>query len=478
MNVTLALSSMYYGAIVTNYTQVLDLIKDEEGKVKGAIIEDRLTGNKISVRAKTVINATGPFCDHIRKMDDEKVIPMVSPSAGTHIILPNYFSPQNMGLIDPSTSDGRVLFFLPWEGNVISGTTDAPSELLYNPKAGEGEIEFILKEINGYLTPDVSVRRSDVLAAWSGIRPLVKDPSATEGNTESLVRNHLITTSKSGLITIAGGKWTTYRNMAKETVDYAVNFGNLNPKRPEADTSNCFMIGAHGYSDTTYLKLVQQFGIETDVAKHLARSYGDRSVLVAELCEDTCQRWPLHGKRLHHLYPYDEAEVIYACRQEHAQTAVDVLARRTRLAFLSVQAARDALPRVIEIMAKEFNWSKEECLNQKRETEVFLESMGLHEVLPNRSQFTKEEIHSLHQKFDTFKTNESKIITTTQAQSILNNFVPSLSGEEIQKIIERVDADRSGKLNFTDFLEVVAVAKYQSESLIKKQNALIKKEKV
>ena len=238
------------------------------------------------------------------------------------------------------------------------------------------------------------------------------------------------------------------------------------------------MIGAHGYSDTTYLKLVQQFGIETDVAKHLARSYGDRSVLVAELCEDTCQRWPLHGKRLHHLYPYDEAEVIYACRQEHAQTAVDVLARRTRLAFLSVQAARDALPRVIEIMAKKLNWSKEECVKQKRETEVFLESMGLHEVLPNRSQFTKEEIHSLHQKFDAFKTSESKIITTIQAQSILNNFVPSLSGEEIQKIIERVDADRSGKLNFTDFLEAVAVAKYQSETLIKKQNALIKKEKV
>ena len=257
MNVTLALSSMYHGAIVTNYTQVTDLIKDSDGKVSGAIIEDRLTGKKISVRAKTVINATGPFCDHIRKMDDDKVIPMVSPSAGTHIILPNYFSPKNMGLIDPSTSDGRVLFFLPWEGNVISGTTDAPSELDYNPKAAEGDIEFILKEINGYLTNDVLVRRSDVLAAWAGIRPLVKDPKAEIGNTEALVRNHLITTSDSGLITIAGGKWTTYRNMAKETIDYAIEFGALNPERPEADTSTCLLLGAHGYSDTTYLKLIQ-----------------------------------------------------------------------------------------------------------------------------------------------------------------------------------------------------------------------------
>ena len=468
MNVTLALSSMYHGAIVTNYTQVTDLIKDSDGKVSGAIIEDRLTGKKISVRAKTVINATGPFCDHIRKMDDDKVIPMVSPSAGTHIILPNYFSPKNMGLIDPSTSDGRVLFFLPWEGNVISGTTDAPSELDYNPKAAEGDIEFILKEINGYLTNDVLVRRSDVLAAWAGIRPLVKDPKAEIGNTEALVRNHLITTSDSGLITIAGGKWTTYRNMAKETIDYAIEFGALKPERPEADTSTCLLLGAHGYSDTTYLKLIQQFGVETDVAKHLAKSYGDRSVLVAELCEDTCQRWPLHGKRLHHLYPFDEAEVIYACRYEHAQSVIDVLARRTRLAFLSVQAARESVPRVIELMSKELNWSKSECENQKKQTEIFLESMGLNEVLPTRSQFTKEEIHQLHSKFDQSKLLPSDVqISTSKAQTIVNKILPKLSNSEVEKIVGRVDADGSGKLNFTDFLEVVAIGKYNSEKFEK-----------
>lgn len=463
MNVALALSSMYHGAIVTNYTKVTDLIKDENGKVKGAVIEDCLTGKRMNVRAKAVINATGPFCDHIRKMDDGKVVPMVSPSAGTHIILPNYFSPQNMGLIDPSTSDGRVLFFLPWEGNVISGTTDAPSELSYNPKAGEGDIEFILKEINGYLKEDVSVRRSDVLAAWAGIRPLVKDPKAEKGSTEALVRNHLITSSESGLVTIAGGKWTTYRNMAKETIDYVIKESNLQVPRPEADTSTCMLIGAHGFSDTTYLKLVQQFGIETEVARHLARSYGDRSVLVAELCEDTCQRWPLHGKRLHHLYPYDEAEVIYACRQEHAQSAIDILARRTRLAFLSVQAAREALPRVIELMAKELNWSSTECKRQRQECEIFLESMGLLEVLPNRSQFTKDELHSLHSKFDQLKSSSANQITSSQALNLVTSVLPNISKTEIQSIIDRVDGDQSGKLNFTDFLEIVAVAKYKLE---------------
>jgi glycerol-3-phosphate dehydrogenase len=460
MNVTLALSSLYHGSISTNYMQVTDLIKDSDGKVTGAVVEDRLTGKKIPVRARTVINATGPFCDQIRKIDDGQSVAMVAPSAGTHIVLPNYFSPANMGLIDPSTSDGRVLFFLPWEGNVISGTTDAPSELTYNPKAGEGEIEFILHEINQYLKPDISVRRSDVLAAWAGIRPLVRDPKAAK-ETESLVRNHLITTSTSGLITIAGGKWTTYRNMAKETVDFAIQQGALKPARPTADTSTCLLLGAHGYSDTTYLKLIQQFGIETETAKHLARSYGDRAVLVAELCQDTCQRWPLHGKRLHHLYPYDEAEVLYACRHEQAQTAVDVLARRTRLAFLSVQAARDALPRVIELMAKELTWSQSEAAKQHHETEIFLESMGLHEVLPNRSQFSKEELKGLHENFNKIATKTNSAISRTQARGLLLANAPEST--QVDSIVERVDANNSGKINFTDFLEMVAIAKYNKE---------------
>ena len=252
--------------------------------------------------------------------------------------------------------------------------------------------------------------------------------------------------------------------MAKETIDYAIEFGKLKPEKPEADTSTCLLLGAHGYSDTTYLKLIQQFGIETDVAKHLAKSYGDRSILVAELCEDTCQRWPLHGKRVHHLYPYDEAEVIYACRYEHAQSATDVLARRTRLAFLSVQAARDSLPRVIELMSKELAWSKAECERQKRMTEIFLESMGLNEVLPTRSQFTKEEIHQLHTNFDQSKSSPSDIqISTSKAQSIVNALLPNLSGSEVQTIVGRVDADGSGKLNFTDFLEAVAIGKCKSE---------------
>jgi glycerol-3-phosphate dehydrogenase len=161
----------------------------------------------ISLTRKGIINATGPFSDGVRKLDEPTVQEIVAPSAGVHITLPNYYGPKTMGLLDPATSDGRVIFFLPWQGNVIAGTTDSPTTVSQNPIPPEKEIQWILDEVRNYLSPDVKVRRGDVLSAWSGIRPLVKDPAAK--NTESLVRNHMINTSKGGLLTIAGGKWTT-----------------------------------------------------------------------------------------------------------------------------------------------------------------------------------------------------------------------------------------------------------------------------
>ena len=140
----------------------------------------------------------------------QEVKDIVCPSAGVHIILPDYYSPANMGLIDPETSDGRVIFLLPWLNHTIAGTTDTPCEVTPSPTPTEADISFILNEVKNYLSPDVTVRRGDVLSAWSGIRPLVKDPN-NEGDTQELVRNHIIHVSPSNLVTIAGGKWTTYR---------------------------------------------------------------------------------------------------------------------------------------------------------------------------------------------------------------------------------------------------------------------------
>ncbi|KAI8253185.1 Glycerol-3-phosphate dehydrogenase [Colletotrichum sp. SAR 10_98] len=401
MNVSIGMTAALYGATVVNHMEVLSLQKDASGRLCGATVRDLVAsknGQKtqdVPVKAKCVINCTGPFTDSIRMMDQPDCKAIVSPASGVHIILPGYYSPSNMGLIDPSTSDGRVIFFLPWQGNTIAGTTDEPSSISQNPLPDEKSIEWVLKEISHYLSPDIKVRRGDVLAAWSGIRPLVKDPKAK--NTESLVRNHLVDISASGLLTCAGGKWTTYRQMAEECVDAAIAEFNLQPK-PLRDpprmsgtdiiddgaildgsckSHQVCLIGAHGFSKTLFINIIQHFGIETEVAKHLTESYGDRAWTVASLCRPTNNRFPARGERISQLYPFVDGEVRYAARHEYAQTAVDVLARRMRLAFLNAQASLEALPRIIDIMSEELAWDRQRQELEWRETVAFLESMGL-----------------------------------------------------------------------------------------------------
>jgi glycerol-3-phosphate dehydrogenase len=317
-----------------------------------------------------------------------------------------------MGLIDPSTSDGRVIFFLPWQGNTIAGTTDAPTEITRHPEPSEKDINWILSEIRGYLAPDINVDRSDVLAAWSGIRPLVRDPA--KSSSQALVRNHLISVSPSGLLTCAGGKWTTYRQMAEEAVDEAIDVFKLKPREPAAvpdisgvggsglvadgatldgscQTHQVRLIGAHGFSKTLFINLIQHYGLETDVAQHLTESYGDRAWQVAALSSPTNARFPVRGQRLSALYPFVDGEVRYAIRHEYAQTAVDVIARRTRLAFLNAEAALEALPKVIDLMGEELSWS-----NQRKELEwndsiSYLRSMGLPK---NFQSLTREEVQN------------------------------------------------------------------------------------
>lgn len=251
---------------------------------------------------------------------------------------------------------------------------DSPTEVTQNPLPKEDEVKWILDEVSHYLSEDVKVRRSDVLAAWSGIRPLVRDPHAK--NTESLVRNHMINVSENKLLTIAGGKWTTYRAMAQETVDRAIVEFDLKPKN-ECKTETTQLLGSHGFTQTMFIRLVQEFGMDTEVAVHLANSYGDRAWVVGAIEDPTSKPWPTYGKRISPNYPYIEAEVRYACRQEYACTAVDVLARRTRLAFLNAEAAKESLPRVVEIMAEELKWDKARQQQEQEKATEFLKTMGL-----------------------------------------------------------------------------------------------------
>ncbi|KAF7595731.1 mitochondrial glycerol-3-phosphate dehydrogenase [Aspergillus hancockii] len=404
MNVSLAMTAALYGSTVVNHMQVTSLTKDASGKLNGACVKDVIPGKngqeaeEFTIRARGIINATGPFTDSIRKMDEPDVKEIVAPSSGVHVILPGYYSPSNMGLIDPSTSDGRVIFFLPWQGNTIAGTTDQPTEITTQPEPSEKDINWILSEVRGYLAPDINVERSDVLAAWSGIRPLVRDPKVK--SSEALVRNHLISVSPSGLLTCAGGKWTTYRQMAEEAVDEAINVFGLRPRHvsqvPDisgvggsglvadgavldgsCQTHQVRLIGAHGYSKTLFINLIQHFGLETDVAQHLTQSYGDRAWQVAALSSPTNTRFPIRGQRISALYPFVDGEIRYAIRHEYAQTAVDVIARRTRLAFLNAEAALEALPNIIDLMSEELNWDKARKDLEWRESVSFLSSMGL-----------------------------------------------------------------------------------------------------
>jgi glycerol-3-phosphate dehydrogenase len=416
MNVSLAMTAALYGATTVNHLEITSLEKDANGRLCGATARDCIAeadGKKpeeFKIKAKGIINATGPFTDSIRKMDDQTVEEIVAPSSGVHVILPGYFSPSNMGLIDPNTSDGRVIFFLPWQGNTIAGTTDTACDIKQDPVAGEEEIDWILKEVKRYLQPEINVRRGDVLAAWSGIRPLVRDPKA--GKTEGLVRNHLVTTSPSGLMTCSGGKWTTYRQMAEETVDEAIKEYGLKTKsitnptlvsgtavKDEApldgtcQTHRVRLVGAHGFSKTLFINLIQHYGIETDVAKYLCTAYGDRAWTVAALSSPTEQRFPVRGNRISGLYPFVDGEVRYCVRHEYAQTAVDVIARRMRLAFLNAQAALEALPKVIDIMGEELKWDAKRKETEWKNSITYLGSMGLPK---NKLSLTRKEVESGH----------------------------------------------------------------------------------
>lgn len=408
MNISLAMTAALYGCTVVNHMQVTGLTKDASGKLNGATVKDLVTekngqkGEELTVRARGVINATGPFTDSIRQMDDSTVKGIVAPSSGVHVILPGYYSPSNMGLIDPSTSDGRVIFFLPWQGQTIAGTTDNPTDIVPQPQPSEHDINWILSEIRGYLASDITVDRSDVLAAWSGIRPLVRDPKVK--SSEALVRNHLISVSPSGLLTCAGGKWTTYRQMAEEAVDEAINVFGLQPRNvsdiPDisgvggsglvsdgavldgsCQTHQVRLLGAHGFSKTLFINLIQHYGLETDVAQHLTGSYGDRAWQVAALSAPTNVRFPVRGQRLSPLYPFIDGEVRYAIRHEYAQTAVDVIGRRTRLAFLNAEAALESLPGVIDLMAEELKWDNNRRDLEWKESLQYLATMGLPSTL-------------------------------------------------------------------------------------------------
>ncbi|CAL5218513.1 g200 [Coccomyxa viridis] len=353
LNVSLACTAALAGAAIMNYAEVTELLKDEDGQIVGARVRDVLRKRLQDVYARQVINATGPFSDSIRQMSDPGATKMIMASAGVHVTLPDYYSPEHLGMIVPKTQDGRVVFMLPWLDATIAGTTDSSTEITARPQPTEKEIQFILDAIAEYL--QVEVRRSDVQSAWSGLRPLAMDPNAAD--TASASRDHIVTQDPDGLITVTGGKWTTYRLMAEDAIDKALAGGRLHAAGP-CRTKELPLMGAQGYTPALFTDVAQHYrvphrpgAIDTRVARYLAAAYGDRAKQITRIAEE--QKL---GKRLVRGHPMLEAEVVYACRQEFCEHAEDFIARRTRLAFLDVEATEQALPRILDLMALEKGW--------------------------------------------------------------------------------------------------------------------------
>jgi len=331
--INLAMTAVERGGVLVNYCRVERLVM-AGGKVAGVVAKDLESGREYAMQSKVVVNATGVFVDDILKMDDPGARPTVRPSQGVHLMLDRSFLNGESALMIPRTSDGRVLFAVPWHRHVLVGTTDTLMEKhQLEPRALEEEIGFILGTMEEYLT--VPPRREDVLSIFAGLRPLAA-PKEDGHATKEISRDHKLFVNASGLVTITGGKWTTYRKMAEEVVDRVIGVGGL---REVACGTKQLRI--HGCC---------QSGTE----EHLG-VYGTDGASIRELMKEE----PGLGARLVEWLPYTEAEVVWAVRREMARTIDDVLARRLRILFLDANAALRAAPRVAELMAAELGVGEE-----------------------------------------------------------------------------------------------------------------------
>jgi glycerol-3-phosphate dehydrogenase len=360
MNLALALTAIGQGACALNHLEVVQLTRSGQ-RVTGAQVRERFGGQSWQIRARCVVNAGGPWADDLRRLDDPDATPLLQVSSGSHIVLSRRFAPVGAGITIPKTEDGRVLFILPWLGGCLVGTTDEPATPCDHPAASPADIDYLLRHLERHF--NLQVERSDIKAAWSGLRPLVRDPRASD--TARLARDHVVSASPSGLITVVGGKWTTYRKMAKDAVDFALRQGGLTP-RQGCRTDRIMLCGGEGYRGDAAHSLEKEFGLDPELARHLSSCYGSLAPEVARLC-----RGPL-GERLAPGHPYLKGEVLYAVRHEMALCADDVLARRLPLALLDCAGARAAAPVVLELMAGELCWDEARVDQEGRELRRWL----------------------------------------------------------------------------------------------------------
>jgi glycerol-3-phosphate dehydrogenase len=339
MALALAQSCVDKGGLVLNYFKVNGLLKNDKEKINGVRAKEMASGKEFNLNANLVINATGVFADDVARMDNPESKPTIKPSQGVHIVLNKSFLQSNSAIMIPKTSDGRVLFAIPWYNEVVVGTTDTPLDTInLEPVAMEKEINFILNTAEKYLVNPP--RREDILCIFAGLRPLAANPD-NPASTKEVSRRHKITLSPSGLLTIIGGKWTTYRRMAEETIDKAIKAGFLERRK-------CV---------TSKLKLTKLSEINSLNRLHI---YGDKSSEIEKMISEK----PGLGIPIDPRLPYTRAEVIWICKNEMPFTIEDILARRTRALFLNAHASSDIATEVADLMADELGfdikWQKKQ----------------------------------------------------------------------------------------------------------------------
>jgi len=344
MAVNLMQTAHEKGAILVNYAKVTNVLKFD-GKISGVTVHDEIGENTFDLKGKCIVNATGIFVDSIIQMDNRNEAPIVRPSQGIHLVVDRSFLGGDDAIMIPKTSDGRILFGVPWHNRLILGTTDTPvKEIEPEPRPLQEEIDFILETSANYLTK--APQREDVLCVYAGLRPLAAPKrNKNEKKTKEISRRHKLFISSSGLITITGGKWTTYRQMAEETVDFSIAKCGLSKKK--CVTKN---LRIHGYKPTN------DYGNWRYV-------YGSDGEKIQMLQNEK----PAYAEKLHPSFDFTVAEVIWAVREEMAVNVEDVLARRVRALILDARAAIEMAPKVAHIMACELG--KDEAWEKKQVTD-------------------------------------------------------------------------------------------------------------
>ena len=341
-----------YGATIVNYADVTSFVL-EDGKVSGAHICDRLRNEEVTVRARYIVNATGVFSEQVEALIGEEPQVEVAPSKGVHLV----FAREDLKLrqdaiVLPETDDKRILFIVPWQSRAIFGTTDTGSGDLDHPIVTQEEIAYLLEHLNRYLS--VHLTEKDIISTYAGYRPLVK-PRATKMSSARLSRSHVVLQSPSGLVSVMGGKLTTYRRMAQDTVDVLNQRDGSKPVHP---TENLPLHGSAGWpvKRKALASQAATLGLDDDVMNHLGHSYGTEAETVMSLVAGDASL----GNRLIDDLPYIRAEVVYTCRYEMAMTPYDVLARRTSITLEDRHRGLGILDEVAKLMAQEHQWSAEQ----------------------------------------------------------------------------------------------------------------------